>query len=446
MDRKNLREQVDTTERPGPIFSSAALVSIARSSTVGLFGLGVLFALHEASSIVAPMFAAVVVGVVLSRFGDRAQSLGIPPFLAAAAFTAASAVAIVLAAAALTSRLGAFVERAPELIARLYALLGGILREPRGVAAQRPHRPFLQAALAPRHLLAHRVEGLPGEHHDMEAVEGDLRPGEVLGGAGAEGPAHVHGQLLDLPGTAAPALEFRGEGRQRRGVLARGHEEQLAGVQVEEVGRVDMALLAADLIDADPAHRTPVAGFAGLVDVVDDDPPEARVVFAEHRGDLGHAHVVAEQHRQGLKEQGEAAALPRPGNRDLVNAAAVALHPGHPRGEDRLVLPEVEVLPLALEPVVDRAVRRVTLGAGETAATLLQVNGQMEPPRFSGLAFEAAVADDPGAAQREGFGKEVVGVHASNGSHSSPSAKPLSTPNSEGAKCLSPAWWLPAHV
>jgi len=128
LDRKNLRERVDTTERPGPIFSSKALASAARSATVGLFGLGALFALHEASSIVAPMFAAVVVGVVLSRFGDRAQSLGIPPFLAAAAFTTASAVAIVLAAAALTSRLGAFVDRAPELIARLYALLGGILR------------------------------------------------------------------------------------------------------------------------------------------------------------------------------------------------------------------------------------------------------------------------------------------------------------------------------
>ena len=40
-----------------------------------------------------------------------------------------------------------------------------------------------------------------------------------------------------------------------------------------------------------------------------------RVVLAEHRGGLGHAHVVAEQHRHGLKEQGEAAALPRPGNR-----------------------------------------------------------------------------------------------------------------------------------
>lgn len=267
----------------------------------------------------------------------------------------------------------------------------------------------------------------------MEAVEGDLRPREVLGGAGPEGLAHVHGQLLDLPGTAAPALEFRGKGRQRRGVLARGHEEQLAGVQVEEIGRVDMALLAADLIDAHPAHRTPVAGFAGLVDVVDHDPPDARVVFAEHRGGFGHAHVVAEQHRHGLKEQGEAAALPRPGNRDLMHAAAVALHPGNPRGEDRLVLPEVEVLPLALKPVVDRAVRRVTLGAGEMAATLFQIDRQMEPTWFSGLAFKAALGDDPGAAQRQGFGKEVVGAHASNGSRFSPSAKPFSTPNSEGA-------------
>ena len=128
LDRKPLREQVDVTERKAPFLSSAALAAVARASSVGLFGLAALFALHETSSIVAPMFAAVVVGVVLSRFGDRAQSLGIPPFLAATGFAAVSAIAIVVAATALTSRLGAFVDRAPEFAARLSALLGGILR------------------------------------------------------------------------------------------------------------------------------------------------------------------------------------------------------------------------------------------------------------------------------------------------------------------------------
>lgn len=128
MNKKPLREQVDATERTTPYLSSAAIASAARLSTVGLFGVAALFALHETSSIVAPMFAAVVVGVVLSRFGDRAQSLGIPPFLAATAFAAASAAAIVLGGAALTSRLGVFVDRAPELVARLSGLLSGILR------------------------------------------------------------------------------------------------------------------------------------------------------------------------------------------------------------------------------------------------------------------------------------------------------------------------------
>jgi hypothetical protein len=68
---------------------------------------------------------------------------------------------------------------------------------------------------------------------------------------------------------------------------------------------------------------------------------------------------------------------------------------------------------LPLDPVVDRAVRGVALRAGETAAALLEGDDQMEPARLSGLAFKAAVGHDPRAAQRKGFGKEVVRVHPS---------------------------------
>lgn len=53
------------------------------------------------------------------------------------------------------------------------------------------------------------------------------------------------------------------------------------------------------------------------------------------------------------KKQGEAAALSRPRHRDLVDAALPALHAGYPCGEDRLELPEVEVIPLPLDPVME---------------------------------------------------------------------------------------------
>jgi hypothetical protein len=94
-----------------------------------------------------------------------------------------------------------------------------------------------------------------------------------------------------------------------------------------------------------------------------------------------------------------------------MNAALVALHAGNPCGEDRLILPEVEMLPLTLDPVVDRAVRRIALRARQTAAILLKGDDQLESTRLSGLAIETAILHNPRAVQRKGFGKKFVRVH-----------------------------------
>jgi len=117
---KPLRAQTDPAKAVEPASTSQhSHSSAARFSTIGLFILGLLFALHEASTVVAPMAAALVVGVVLSRIGDRAQALGVPPFLAASAFVLATAAGIVLAASALTSRISSLIERAPAIASRL---------------------------------------------------------------------------------------------------------------------------------------------------------------------------------------------------------------------------------------------------------------------------------------------------------------------------------------
>lgn len=127
----NINAKRDLAGAAPPVESSPpwrTLAAVAHVSTAGLFALGVLFALHEASAVVAPMAAAVVVGVVLSRIGDRAQAVGIPPFLAAALFVAATGAGIVLAAGALTARVSSLVDRAPELAARFSAISEGVLR------------------------------------------------------------------------------------------------------------------------------------------------------------------------------------------------------------------------------------------------------------------------------------------------------------------------------
>jgi len=117
---KPSRVQIDPAPQAGP---PSYARSAARLSTIGLFALGSLFALHEASTLVAPMAAALVVGVVLSRIGDRAQALGVPPFLAATVFVLATGAGIVLAASALTSRISSLIERAPEIASRFSGAL-----------------------------------------------------------------------------------------------------------------------------------------------------------------------------------------------------------------------------------------------------------------------------------------------------------------------------------
>jgi len=66
---------------------------------------------------------------------------------------------------------------------------------------------------------------------------------------------------------------------------------------------------------------------------------------------------------------------------------------------------------LTLDPVVDRAVRRIALRARQTAAILLKGDDQMKLARFSGLAIKTAVLHNPRAVQRKGFGKKFVRVH-----------------------------------
>ncbi len=119
-------------ERPGEdggdVDWSGRLTIGARAAAIGLFGLGLLFTLHEASSLLAPMTAAVVVGVLLSRIGEQAHRLGVPPFVSAALFVVAAAASIVLAASAMSTRVASLIDRAPELLTKFNAVAMNLLR------------------------------------------------------------------------------------------------------------------------------------------------------------------------------------------------------------------------------------------------------------------------------------------------------------------------------
>jgi hypothetical protein len=57
---------------------------------------------------------------------------------------------------------------------------------------------------------------------------------QVLGGALDEGRAHVDADLGDLGHIAAMLLQVSGEGADRGGILAVGHEQHLPAIEVDE--------------------------------------------------------------------------------------------------------------------------------------------------------------------------------------------------------------------
>ncbi len=116
------REEIESARSIQDALGEKTLGRAARLAPLGIFCLGILFALHVASSLVAPMCAAIIVGVVLSRLGDRAHAVGIPSYVLATLAVIGTGVAIILAGGALTSRLSDLIERAPELATRLSAL------------------------------------------------------------------------------------------------------------------------------------------------------------------------------------------------------------------------------------------------------------------------------------------------------------------------------------
>lgn len=212
---KPSRVQIDPAPQAGPPPEVTGVQPYARSaarlSTIGLFALASLFALHEASTLVAPMAAALVVGVVLSRIGDRAQALGVPPFLAATAFVLATGAGIVLAASALTSRISSLIERAPEIASRFSGALESWTRPLQALKTQ-----IFGATAQP---------GLPAL---AGRERGDRRPRRAYAGARRRAHLSRHPVLLHR-GTRRPATKSSWPARTGSAAVGAAHPQRRRG-------------------------------------------------------------------------------------------------------------------------------------------------------------------------------------------------------------------------
>ena len=250
---------------------------------------------------------------------------------------------------------------------------------------------FLEFLPALLFVAADLVDGLVDDLDDVELVESDFGLGQAGGGAGDEGLAHVDTHLGDRLGAAAVGCEVGGEGFDGAGVLALGGKQHAMLVEIDEQADVVVAAARRGLIEGDTSDLGEIGLGTGVVDVGVEDAPQPGVVFAGDAGDGCDRHRREHGHDQGLEQQGEAAAGPRPRHGDLLDAARRAGDARHEGVQVGLVLEEVEMAPGHLFGVIGVATRSGAHRTGEGAAAR-----EIEPDvELAGLGIEAALAHRP---------------------------------------------------
>ena len=192
------------------------------------------------------------------------------------------------------------------------------------------------------------VDGVVDDLHRMELVEGDLGLGKVLGDALDEGLAHVDADLRDGPRIAAMGGEIGGERRDRGAVLAVGREQDPALVEIGEQRDIVMAPAGRGFVEGDALDLGVIGGVSRLLDIVVNDPPQARVVLSNHPGHRPHRHGAGHGDDEGLEQQRETTAVPRPRHRGPLDATPWALDPRHAGMQVSFMLKEVEMPPCHL--------------------------------------------------------------------------------------------------
>ncbi|TBW40386.1 AI-2E family transporter [Siculibacillus lacustris] len=113
----------DPTLLPPPSPAASSLLdptrSLAEWAVIGLFVIAAFAVMRSTAGLLVPMVAAVVVGSVLARIGDRAARLGIAPLVAGLGLVGMTGLGGFLLVDALLEPFAAMVARAPQMLASL---------------------------------------------------------------------------------------------------------------------------------------------------------------------------------------------------------------------------------------------------------------------------------------------------------------------------------------
>src|SRR5436190_3831827 len=220
---------------------------------------------------------------------------------------------------------------------------------------------------------AHAIDALVEVLGAVEAIEHDLRLG--VGYLGARGLhvrlPHVHRDRLHLRPLRRGQPQGP-EGFQALPLAVVGDEQHPRALEITYHGDVVMPALEGLLVHPDVAQLERPAALQAARDRPALDPPHGVPPQLQLAGDRSHGRFPQPVDRQPLEQQRELRARSRPRDRALHHAVGRALHAGHPRVESGLELARVEMPPLPLPMIVDRARglafwtrRRRALGAGQ---------------------------------------------------------------------------------
>lgn len=205
---------------PFPPTGSGDLAVVAHLAIIGLFLLALLAVLKVTAELVVPVVAAVIVGSVLTRIGDRAARLGLPPLVTGLLLVALTGLVAVVLVDALIDPFVDLFHRAPAMLERVTAALRPLTAPLRA----------LKAATAPT--AAGGAEAVPvvvGEKDTTDLVSGFV-----------SGLTPALGELLVFFATLA--FFVVGRDALRRGVILafEGRETRLSVIRI--VGAVEAAL------------------------------------------------------------------------------------------------------------------------------------------------------------------------------------------------------------
>jgi len=201
----------------------------------------------------------------------------------------------------------------------------------------------------------------------MELVEGQPGLRELRFHARDKGRRHIAADLLDGLGTSAMVEQIGLEPLEGRGILAFGDEDRPGLLQIDKEADVVVPPLAGRFIHPELPQIGGIGLLAGPVDVMFQHAPQTGVMLPDQLGDPLDRHGLGQDHDEGLKQQGEAAARTRPGQGHLQHPASGTPDPRHPGHEMGLVLEKVQMPPALWLRVVNRTVPLPAGGTGKTA-------------------------------------------------------------------------------